>query len=44
MKTLTLISLLTLIVATFSLNACNTVEGVGQDLQKGGRALQDAAR
>jgi predicted small secreted protein len=26
------------------LSACNTVQGVGQDIQKGGQVLQDAAK
>jgi predicted small secreted protein len=26
------------------LSACNTVRGVGQDIQKGGQVLEDAAK
>jgi predicted small secreted protein len=26
-----------------SLTACNTIEGAGQDIQKGGQKLEDAA-
>jgi predicted small secreted protein len=26
------------------LSACNTVQGVGQDIQKGGQVLEDAAK
>lgn len=28
----------------FSLAACNTVEGVGEDVQRGGEAIEDAAQ
>ncbi|MDM7948160.1 entericidin A/B family lipoprotein [Hydrogenophaga sp.] len=27
-----------------ALSACNTVQGVGQDIQKGGQVLEDAAK
>ncbi len=27
----------------FGLSACNTVEGAGQDIQKGGQAIEKAA-
>ena len=37
-----LISLLTLAVATLS--ACNTVQGFGQDVQKVGDKISDAAK
>jgi predicted small secreted protein len=30
-------------ITLLGLASCNTVSGMGQDLQKGGRALQDAA-
>ena len=26
------------------LSACNTVQGIGQDIQKGGQVLEDAAK
>lgn len=32
-----------LLVATLSLAACNTIEGVGEDTQSAGEALEDAA-
>ena len=36
---------LILIVSTvFALSACNTVKGVGQDIQKGGAAIEGAAK
>lgn len=37
---------LTVLVAlymTLFLSGCNTVEGVGKDIQKGGEAIEDAA-
>jgi predicted small secreted protein len=30
--------------AVLFLSACNTVQGVGQDIQKGGQVLEDAAK
>lgn len=32
------------LVFCFALSACNTVKGVGQDLQKAGEKLEDAAK
>ncbi len=39
-------SIATLLAAAFvlALSACNTVQGVGQDIQKGGQVLEDAAK
>lgn len=36
----------TFLVLTFALtlSACNTVEGAGKDIQKGGEAIEDAAK
>ena len=31
-------------VAASSLSACNTVEGLGKDVKKGGEKLEDAAK
>lgn len=31
------------LAATLSLAACNTVEGIGQDTQSAGEAIEDAA-
>lgn len=38
--------LITLVAVSFSLAVfgCNTVKGVGQDLQKAGEKIEDAAR
>ena len=38
-----LLFLALLALPMFSLNACNTVEGAGQDMQSGGRAVERAA-
>ncbi|MEW6445215.1 MAG: entericidin A/B family lipoprotein [Pseudomonadota bacterium] len=32
-----------LILAALFLSACNTVEGIGKDVQKGGQAIERAA-
>jgi predicted small secreted protein len=34
----------TLLAAAFLLAGCNTVRGVGQDVQKAGEKLEDAAK
>ena len=31
------------VVATCSLTACNTIRGVGKDIEKGGQAIEKAA-
>ncbi|MFZ4573145.1 MAG: entericidin A/B family lipoprotein [Phycisphaerales bacterium] len=36
--------LLSCCAAALSLVACNTVEGVGKDIQKGGEKLENAAK
>lgn len=40
-KALTAIFIASLFV--FGLSACNTIEGAGQDIQKGGQAIEKAA-
>ncbi|MBK1732305.1 entericidin A/B family lipoprotein [Thiococcus pfennigii] len=35
---------LILVIALGGLSACNTIEGAGQDIQSGGRAVSDTAR
>lgn len=42
MKNLKLLMMATIV--SFSLAACNTVEGVGQDIEAGGDAIEDSAR
>ena len=41
MKTLVTATVLT---ALFALGGCNTVKGIGQDLQKAGEKIEDAAK
>ncbi len=38
------ISTLLVLAFAFTLSACNTVEGAGKDIQKGGEAIEDAAK
>lgn len=33
-----------LVLVAFSLSACNTVAGIGKDLEKGGEAIQKSAQ
>lgn len=35
--------LVAVLMATFALAGCNTVQGVGKDVERGGERLQDAA-
>jgi predicted small secreted protein len=35
---------LLIIIAAFALSACNTVQGVGKDIKKGGEAIEKAAK
>lgn len=37
-------ALFVLFALSFTLSACNTVEGVGKDIEKGGEVLQDSAK
>lgn len=39
-----LISTLLCVTFTLALAGCNTVQGVGQDVQKAGQVLEDAAK
>jgi predicted small secreted protein len=38
------ITLLAILFVTFALVGCNTVKGVGQDLQKAGEKIEGAAK
>ncbi len=38
------INLLLALLMLIGLNACNTVQGVGKDIQAGGKAVEKAAR
>jgi entericidin A len=40
----TLLTLLATFAAVFSLQACNTIEGVGKDLSKAGDKIEEAAK
>lgn len=40
-----LLALLSAVMAaTFALSACNTVQGMGKDVERGGEKMQDAAQ
>ena len=39
-KTILLLS--ALVIGSFGLTACNTVEGIGQDIEQAGRNISDA--
>lgn len=43
MKLKTIFALALLSLASFSVAACNTVEGAGRDVENAGEAVQDAA-
>jgi predicted small secreted protein len=32
------------VLVTMSISACNTVQGIGKDLEKGGEAIQNSAK
>lgn len=36
--------LMLIVLATLALTACNTMRGVGQDVSKGGQAIENAAK
>lgn len=44
MKTLNLLTLGVLTLSAFSLGACNTINGAGQDIERAGESVQDAAK
>lgn len=33
-----------LVLVTFSVSACNTVHGIGKDLERGAEVIQDSAK
>lgn len=37
-------ALFVLLALSFALSACNTVEGVGKDIEKGGEAIQKTTK
>lgn len=38
-----IISILSILMFSISLSACNTMKGVGKDVERGGEKVQDAA-
>jgi entericidin A len=36
--------ILALLIVTFALSACNTIQGVGKDLSKAGETIEEAAK
>jgi predicted small secreted protein len=44
MSTLRLFTLLSTLAALLALPGCNTVKGIGQDLQKVGEKIEDASK
>ena len=44
MSKLRFFTLLSTLIALFALAGCNTVKGIGQDLQKVGEKIEDASR
>lgn len=44
MKNMTWKLTLALLAAAFVMGGCNTIEGAGKDIERGGEKLQDAAR
>ena len=44
MKTLKISSVIALLFASLCFSGCNTMEGAGKDIEKGGEHLQEAAK
>ena len=38
------LTVLLALVCAFTLSACNTVHGIGKDIEKGGQAIEKAAK
>ncbi|MGL5632468.1 MAG: entericidin A/B family lipoprotein [Azovibrio sp.] len=38
------LSIILIALATLAVTACNTVQGVGKDIEKGGEAIQKSAK
>jgi len=43
MRIITFFTFMIMFTAIFSLTSCNTFDGMGQDIQKGGKVISDAA-
>ena len=39
-----LVAIVSLVCFSFGITACNTIDGVGKDVEKGGEKVQDAAK
>lgn len=39
-----MLSVMVALIAVFQLSACNTLSGVGKDIQKGGEAIEKSAK
>ena len=44
MKGIAMIRLVSMLIAIVALAGCNTIEGVGKDVKKGGEAIEKAAK
>jgi predicted small secreted protein len=43
-KSISLLMTIALFISTFALSGCNTVRGIGQDVQRAGSAVSNAAK
>jgi predicted small secreted protein len=43
MRVITFVCFVAVFAALFSLSSCNTIQGLGEDMQQGGRAIEDVA-
>jgi entericidin B len=43
-KFMNLIGLATVLITSFTLAGCNTMSGLGKDVERGGERVQDAAK
>lgn len=39
-----ILAVMVTLIAAFGLSACNTLQGVGKDIQKGGEAVEKSAK
>lgn len=39
-----MLSVMIALIAAFGLSACNTLQGMGKDIQKGGEAVEKSAK
>lgn len=39
-----MLSIMITLIAAFGLSACNTLQGMGKDIQKGGEAVEKSAK